>query len=62
MADLDRQLLYLVRHCENDARLALDLLFKLNVLPLTKQLTNLAGNLWCVRDRLARVRKDALQH
>lgn len=37
---------YLVNHCENDALLAMRLACKLGVLPLTKQLTVLAGNLW----------------
>ena len=37
----------MVRSCENDAFLSLQLMFKMMVLPLTKQLTNLAGNLWC---------------
>ena len=40
------QLLSLVRCTENDAFLSLQLMFKMMVLPLTKQLTNLAGNLW----------------
>ena len=42
-----QSLLEVVRSCENDAFLSLQLMFKMMVLPLTKQLTNLAGNLWC---------------
>lgn len=37
---------HLVRHCANDAYLSLCLMFHMNLLPLTKQLTNLAGNTW----------------
>jgi len=36
----------LARHTLNDAQLVQRLMFKLQILPLTKQLTNLAGNLW----------------
>ena len=36
----------LARHTLNDAQLVQRLMFKLQVLPLTKQLTNIAGNLW----------------
>jgi DNA polymerase alpha subunit A len=39
-------LVELARHTENDAYLALSLMFKINILPLTKQLTSLSGNLW----------------
>ena len=42
----NKQLLALTQHTENDAWLALNIMFKLEVLPLTKQLTNLSGNLW----------------
>ena len=36
----------LAQHTLNDAQLVQRLMFKLQVLPLTKQLTNIAGNLW----------------
>ena len=41
-----QRLFALVRHTENDAWLTLGLMHHLEVLPLTKQLTNLSGNLW----------------
>jgi DNA polymerase alpha subunit A len=37
---------HLANVCLSDARLALRLSFKLQMLPLTKQLTCLSGNLW----------------
>jgi len=41
-----KDVIWLARHTQNDAWLALQLMFKLQILPLTKQLTNLSGNLW----------------
>ena len=41
-----QDLLWLTQHTENDSYLAMKLVFQMMVLPLTKQLTSLAGNLW----------------
>ncbi|KAJ1702657.1 hypothetical protein LUZ63_002436 [Rhynchospora breviuscula] len=40
------ELIELVKYGENDAMLSLELMFKLSALPLTRQLTNISGNLW----------------
>ena len=39
-------LMYLKKHTENFAYMALGLMFRTEMLPLSKQLTNLGGNLW----------------
>ena len=44
------RLLTFVRHCELDAHYQMALAAKVQILPLTKQLTNLAGNSWSVLD------------
>ncbi len=41
-----QDLLQMATTCENDAYLQLTLMFKLVLLPLTRQLTEIAGNLW----------------
>jgi DNA polymerase alpha subunit A len=47
----------LARHTLNDAGLVLGLLIKLQVIPLTKQLTNLSGNIWARTMRGARAER-----
>jgi DNA polymerase alpha subunit A len=41
-------LMNFVRHCELDAYYQMAIASRVQVLPLTKQLTNLAGNSWYV--------------
>eukprot|EP00743_Colponemidia_sp_Colp-15_P005940 GILK01006386.1.p1 GENE.GILK01006386.1~~GILK01006386.1.p1 ORF type:complete len:1470 (-),score=342.66 GILK01006386.1:187-3951(-) len=48
----------LILHTENDAFLSFELMFKLQVLPLTKQLTCLAGNLWARSLQNARAERN----
>jgi DNA polymerase alpha subunit A len=45
LSNADR-LLTFVRHCELDAHLQMAIAAKVQILPLTRQLTNLAGNAW----------------
>ncbi|RAL40757.1 hypothetical protein DM860_008455 [Cuscuta australis] len=40
-------LMKLIEYGETDAWLSMELMFHLSVLPLTLQLTNISGNLWC---------------
>ena len=42
------RLLTFVRHCELDAHYQMALASKVQMMPLTRQLTNLAGNSWYV--------------
>jgi len=41
------RLITFVRHCELDAHYQMAIAAKVQILPLTRQLTNLAGNSWC---------------
>lgn len=40
------KMLKFVQHCEMDAHFQMAIASKVQILPLTKQLTNLAGNSW----------------
>jgi DNA polymerase elongation subunit (family B) len=42
------RLITFVRHCELDAHYQMAIAAKVQILPLTRQLTNLAGDSWCV--------------
>lgn len=44
--DASDTLFHFLKHCSFDTYLATSLMFKLQILPLTHQLTTLAGNLW----------------
>lgn len=46
MFQTSSSLLELVEYGETDAWLSLELMFHLSILPLTRQLTNISGNLW----------------
>ncbi|KAF7851792.1 hypothetical protein BT93_L2647 [Corymbia citriodora subsp. variegata] len=46
MFQTSESLMQLVEYGETDAWLSLELMFHLSILPLTRQLTNISGNLW----------------
>ncbi|KAJ6288671.1 hypothetical protein OIU76_024620 [Salix suchowensis] len=46
MFQTSKSLIELVEYGETDAWLSMELMFHLSVLPLTRQLTNISGNLW----------------
>ncbi|KAH6838068.1 DNA-directed DNA polymerase [Perilla frutescens var. hirtella] len=46
MFQSSRSLMELIEYGETDAWLSMELMFHLSVLPLTRQLTNISGNLW----------------
>lgn len=57
MLEVGQGCMKLASHTENDAWLAMRLMFRLQVIPLTKQLTNLSGNLWARSLRGARAER-----
>ena len=46
------RLMTFIQHCELDAHYHMAIASKVQILPLTKQLTNLAGNSWYARRHL----------
>ncbi|XP_011043523.1 PREDICTED: DNA polymerase alpha catalytic subunit-like isoform X2 [Populus euphratica] len=46
MFQTSKSLIELVEYGETDAWLSMELMFHLSILPLTRQLTNISGNLW----------------
>ncbi|KAK3015454.1 hypothetical protein RJ639_006816 [Escallonia herrerae] len=46
MLQSSESLIELIRYGEKDAWLSMELMFHLSLLPLTRQLTNISGNLW----------------
>ena len=50
----------LVKHTENDALLTFEIVMSLSVIPLTKQLTNIAGNLWARSLENARAERNEM--
>jgi DNA polymerase alpha subunit A len=50
----------LLAHTEKDAYFTMELLFHLSIIPLTKQLTNIAGNLWCKSLQNARAERNEM--
>lgn len=60
MFEKSNTLIDLCKHIQIDAHLALKLMFKLNVIPLTRQLTELCGNRW--NRSLATARAERIEY